>query len=66
MSHDVIEQDKRAAYLDALFFIDNRDDPHHPRKGTYTGLYQKRIELMLQIDRWRLLSVPAEEVSDEG
>lgn len=66
MSHDVIIQDQRAAYLDALYRLDNRDDPYHPSHGTYTGLYQQRIALMLEIDRWRLLKKPPfEEVSDE-
>lgn len=65
MSHDVIIQDQRAAYLDALYHLDNRDDPYHPNRGTYTGLYQQRIALMLEIDRWRLLKTPPfEEVSD--
>ncbi len=35
------EQTARMVYLEKLYALDGRDDPNHPLRGTYTGLFAK-------------------------
>ena len=35
------EQYMRTVYLDILYRLDKRDDPDHPHRGCYTGLFQQ-------------------------
>jgi hypothetical protein len=34
------EQHMRNVYLDVLYQLDKRDDPDHPFRGCYTGLWE--------------------------
>ncbi len=40
-AHAVLEQSERVWYLDYLYEIDDRDNPAHPLRGTYTGLVKQ-------------------------
>ena len=37
----VKEQQARADRMSELYTLDERDDPSHPKTGTYTGLHQE-------------------------
>jgi len=37
---DVNEENKRIVFLDHMYRCDGREDPSHPKHGTYTGLWQ--------------------------
>ena len=38
---DIIEQDKRAAFMRHLYHVFGRNDPNHPKHGFYTGLWEE-------------------------
>ena len=38
---DLIEQDKRAAFMRHLYHVFGRNDPNHPKHGFYTGLWEE-------------------------
>ena len=38
---DLIEQDKRAAFMRHLYHVFGRNDPKHPKHGFYTGLWEE-------------------------
>jgi hypothetical protein len=42
--------------MEKLYQLDGRDNASHPLWGTYTGLYQSRIEKLVREDRSSLLS----------
>jgi hypothetical protein len=44
-AQDIEAMNNRNHILDALYLIDGRDKPDHPRFCTYTGLAQKYIKL---------------------
>ena len=35
------ENERRVKRMDELFKLDQRNDPKHPKTGTYTGLHQE-------------------------
>lgn len=49
------EQDKRVAYLRRLYILDGRDNPSHPMHSLYTGLYQNRQNVLMELDRMEQL-----------
>lgn len=49
-------ENKRQAYLDALYALDKRDDPAHPLHSTYTGLYLQRQQQLIEHDMVLLLT----------
>lgn len=49
-------ENQRQAYLDALYALDRRDDPSHPRHQTYTGLYIQRQQQLIEHDMKLLLA----------
>lgn len=51
-------ENRRQAYLDALYHLDGRGNPEHPAHGTYTGLYLRRIEQLLAEDLRHLTTAP--------
>lgn len=51
-------QQMRVAYLDALYELDDRSNNQHPHCGCYTGLYQQRLQHLVDLDRRRLLRLP--------
>lgn len=53
---DFKAENRRQAYLDELYKLDNRDDPSHPHRHTYTGLYQQRQQQLLEHDMKLLLA----------
>lgn len=53
---DFQAENQRQAYLDALYALDNRDDPNHPHRYTYTGLYLQRQQQLLEHDMKQLLA----------
>ena len=52
---DIAEQDARAVYIDALYYLDGRNKPDHPMNGLYTGLFLARRDALVKRDRhaWR-------------
>ena len=51
MTAEAAEGNARQAYLESLYICDGRHYPKHPAHGTYTGLYQERVEFLIQQDR---------------
>lgn len=49
------EQDDRIKYLNRLYVLDGRDDPDHPMHSLYTGLYQNRQAVLIELDRMEQL-----------
>jgi hypothetical protein len=47
-----VENERRVAYLERLYILDGRDDPHHPQHSLYTGLLQNRAAVLLEVDRY--------------
>lgn len=45
------EQDDRVAYINRLYHLEGRDDPNHPMHSLYTGLYQNRQKVLMELDR---------------
>jgi len=37
---DINEENKRIVFLEHMYRCDGREDPSHPKHGTYTGLWQ--------------------------
>lgn len=50
MTCNHIEQQQRQEYLEGLYALDGRDNPAHPLWGTYTGLYQQRMQQLVAAD----------------
>jgi len=38
---ELIEQDKRAAFMKHLYHVFGRNEPSHPKHGFYTGLWEE-------------------------
>ena len=38
---ELIEQDKRSAFMRHLYHAFGRNNPHHPKHGFYTGLWEE-------------------------
>ena len=41
------QEQAKADYLDKLYELDNRSDPEHPFHDSYTGLYQERVQWLV-------------------
>jgi len=54
MATDPRLENQRQRYLDQLFERDGRNDPSHPHHMTYTGLYQQRLQQLVEADRLAL------------
>lgn len=52
------EENRRQQYLDRLYELDGRHDRQHPDYGTYTGLFQKRVNQLIKQDRQQLAGEP--------
>jgi len=44
-AQDIKAMNRRVLALDALYDLDGRSDPGHPNHNTYTGLFQKYIQI---------------------
>ena len=42
-AQDIQAMTARVKLLNDLYFADGRDNPDHPLRGTYTGLYQAHL-----------------------
>ena len=42
-AEDIKAMTARMNLLNDLYFADGRDNPDHPQRGTYTGLYQAHL-----------------------
>jgi hypothetical protein len=51
----VKENEERSKYMEKLYQLDGRDNASHPLWGTYTGLYQGRLEKLMLEDRKNFL-----------
>lgn len=58
MTVDPHIQQRRQDYLDAIYHLDGRNDPAHPRHATYTGLFQQRLALLVSQDMEATLDAP--------
>lgn len=57
-------ENRRQAYLDALYLLDGRDSPVHPAHSTYTGLVEQRRRHLMAEDFERLApTAPSQERS---
>ena len=54
----VRENEKRVRYLERLYLLDGRDAPSHPMHRLYTGLYQNRARVLMELDRHDELKCP--------
>lgn len=48
------ENEKRAKRMNEWYHLDERDDPKHPKAGTYTGLYEE----ILIYEKWNKRFAP--------
>lgn len=53
-NHNV--EQRRQDYLDALYLLDGRDHPSHPAHATYTGLFIKHVETLIDHDMREVLA----------
>ena len=44
-------ENRKALYLQRLYYRDGRDNRYHPLHGTYTGLYQQRMQELIEWER---------------
>ena len=52
---DPREMNRRSQYLQILAELDGRDQPSHPRHGTFTGLYLARVRELVRRDMAELI-----------
>lgn len=50
MTVDPLVEQRRQNYLDALYLLDGRDAPDHPRHATYTGLFVEHVRVLIERD----------------
>lgn len=49
-------QQRRQDYLDALYLLDGRDNPTHPRHATYTALFTEHVQALVERDMREVLA----------
>ena len=45
------ENERRSKYLDYLYKLDGRDDPAHPMHELLTGLFQDRMQRLVELEK---------------